>query len=384
MSMRTLHRSRPLARDRGIAVVFFAISVSAILAIGALVLGGSVGYTAVRNAQTAADAAALAGTTTLRDHKQNWVDTPASDVFDEVESVVESNGATLAAGGCELVRASYALTGSDADVIDDCKELESLSPEDFDAAAGVRVTVDDTRSVPFAAFVDSDTITGQAAAAATIQPVVGGRSPFMVCSSPDADGHPAQALLEDGGDPTGYVVNEAAIGKYFVLWGNQIKYGGRDCGNPASDWRGLVEFEATFDLPSPDPVDDTDWWQTESGNKNGNLPRTMAGSKACQLDGEKVDELEVGCRVSVPLCPAGNGDTSDFRLYCVKLGTFEISHKGNVFNDDLSATDYPTPCGTVTTNIICGEFVGAGTATSGQGSAEQPDANSVVLIKLVE
>lgn len=371
-------------RDRGIAVVFFAISVTAILTIGALVLGGSIGYTAVRNAQTAADAAALAGTTTLRDHKQNWVETRASKILDEVESVVESNGATLAPGGCELVRATYALTRSDADVIDECDQLESLAPEDFDAAAGVRVTVDDTRSVPFAAFVDSDTITGRAVAVATIQPVVSGRSPFMVCADPEADGHPAPALLPDEDDPTGFSVNEAAVGKYFVLWGNQIKYGGRDCGNPASDWRGLVEFEATFDLPSPSPVDDTDWWQTESGNKNGNLPRTMAGSKACKLDGEKIDQLEIGCRIAIPLCPAGNGDTSDFRLYCAKLGTFEISHKGSVFNDVVTGTEYATPCGIVTENIICGEFVGVGTATSGQGSAEQPDANSVVLIKLVE
>ena len=66
-----LHRRIRCRRsDRGITVVFFALALTGILAVSALVLGGSVGYEAARNAQTAADAAALAGATRpLQNHK---------------------------------------------------------------------------------------------------------------------------------------------------------------------------------------------------------------------------------------------------------------------------------------------------------------------------
>ncbi len=371
-------------QDRGVTVLFFAISLTAMLTLAAVVLGGSIGYTAVRNAQTAADAAALAGASTLRAHKTDWVTTPASAVLADVTSVVEDNGAVLEPDGCQLVRAEYAVTRAQADVIGPCANLEYLSADDFADVAGVRVAVSDTRSVPFNAFVDQDTITGGAHAAATAQPLVTGRAPFMVCASPDAVGHPAPALLPDADDPTGYRVNAAAIGKHYVLWGNQVKLLGRDCGKPSSDWRGLVKFDATFALPSPDPVSDAEWWQTESGNKDGQLPETIAGGTSCSLHGQGVDDLQVGCRIAIPLCPKSNGSTDDYRLYCVKIGAFEITHVGSTNLTTEPLAEDGSPCGEVSNNIICGRFLGAATAVGGQGIARRPDPNSIVVIKLVE
>lgn len=382
-STRRRHRAR--SDERGLTVVFFAIGVTAMLTMAALVLGGSVGYTAARNAQTAADSAALAGAQLIQSHKADWVTTPADKVAQEVESVVEDNEASLVA--CDLVSNEYAITESEADVIAECDDLGLLEPEDFADVAGVRVSVTDTRDVPFNAFVDQDTITGGASAAATIQGVTSGRAPFMVCGSPAATGHPAPILEPDPNDPTGYSVNEAAIGLPYVLWGNQIKYGGRSCGNPSSDWRGLVKFGETFDVPSSSVSSDADWWQSESGNTGGNLPGTLAGGTSCELEGQKVDALkgQIGCLIAIPLCPQGNASTSDFRLYCVKIGAFEISHVGDVFTESsTSAPEVDTPCGSVTTNIICGRFVGAATAVGGQGVAEQPDPYSVSVIKLVQ
>lgn len=376
--------ARRASGDRGMTVVLFALGLTAMLAVGALVLGGSVGYTAARNAQTAADAAALAGTGLLQDHKQDWVTTPASEIASEVEAVVEANGAALRA--CDLVDADYAITEAESDVIAPCEDLELLEEDAFADVAGIRVSVGDTRDVPFSAFVEQDTITGGAVAAATIQAVTSGKAPFMVCTSPLATGHPAQILVEDAGQPTGYRVNDAAIDKLFVLWGNQIKYGGRSCGNPSSDWRGLVKFGQTYSVPSASIASDVDWWQTESGNTAGNLPGTLAGGTSCELSGQKIDALEsqIGCLMAIPLCPKGNASTSDFRLYCVKIGAFEITHVGTVFNDSTSATAYDTPCGTVTENIICGRFVGAATAVGGQGVAQRPDPYSISVVKLVQ
>lgn len=384
-----MHRRRPSRRqDRGITVIFFAIALSGILAVSALVLGGSVGYEAARNAQTAADAAALAGTSALQNHKQSWDEddgTTAEDVWNEITTTVSDNGAELES--CDLVDAEYALTRAESDVIADCQQLAFLPDADFQRVAGVRVEVTDTRDVALAAFVDQDTITSRGTAAATIQALSRGKSPFMVCTSPDAIGHPAPALVADANAPHGWAINSAAIGKLYVLWGNQIKNLGRDCGNPDSAWRGLVDLPADgYALPSTEATagDDSDWWAGDEGNKVGNLTNGVAGANACTFaDGEDPDDIDVGCFMAVPLCTKGNADASDFRLYCVRMGLFQITHVGEA----TVVTEEPpeeTPCGQVTNNIICGRFVGAAAASGGRGVAEQPDRHGLAVIKLVQ
>lgn len=370
--------ARPLrATDsRGITAVFFAICVTGLLAVAALVLGGSIGYTAVRNAQTAADSAALAGTSTLRDHKQDWVRTPAEEVLEAVRSVVEDNGAELEPGGCELVRAGYALGNDESDVVGDCTRLAVLSEDEFVAVAGVRVTVSDTRDVPFSAFVDQETITGAASASATIQPVREGRAPYMVCST--TDGHPAAVLIENPSDPTGYSINPGAIGldEDFVLHGNAMKVGNRQCGAGSKSWRGFVAFNGSYPLPSPDPVDDTHWWQVKTGNANGHLTSVLAGADACSGDVGSVED----CVLALPLCTKSNGEGGfNLRLHCVKMGAFEIT-----WNQHSTGSSPPCNDGKKATGLVCGRFIGAATVATGQGGAQTPDPHGIALIKLVE
>ena len=407
-------RSRRRGGDRGIAVVFFAISVTAMLAVGALVLGGSVGYSAVRNAQTAADSAAIAGATALQEHKQNWTHTKAADLLTEIRETVESNGAVLAPGGCELISGEYGLDNDEQYVIGPCEGITLLSEDVFRSIAGVRVTVSDTRDVPFDAFVDRDDITGTAVAAATIQPVVEvaeGWSVFMLCTSPSAVGHPAQALEPNPADPTGYSIREEARGKVFVLWGNEIKDqgSGRDCGKNSSDWRGLIRYDLKFPLPStfsaPPLPADANWWRIEEGNAAGTIEFSpnVLGPDACELSGDAIDDLELGCKLAVPLCPFSNqGDelpvehqsdtySADYRLFCPRMGVFEISHIGSTFDESIETDptappieSYETPCGQRQTNIICGRFQGSAVAKTGQGSADSPDQYDYVVVKLVE
>lgn len=383
------------------AVVFFAISVTAMLAVGALVLGGSVGVSTSRNAQTAADSAALAGATALNEHKQNWTETSATDLVNEIRSVVEANGGELEA--CDLLQGSYGVDNAEAAVIPGgCAGLGSVDEATFQSVAGVRVTVRETRDVPFGAFVDDEEITTTAVAAATIQPVIAaeGWSVFMLCTSPDAVGHPAQALIEDPDDPTGYSIRESARGKVYVLWGNEIKEhgSGRDCKNPSSDWRGLIRFDLTFPVPSPSKTDDAEWWQVETGNTTGNidLSPNVLGPDACELNGDDIDALVLGCKLAVPLCPfsneelpLGDGRSSDYRLFCPRMGVFTISHIGPLATDlteeqQEDAIDYETPCGQRKNNIICGILEEGAVARDGQGSAGAPDQFDYVVIKLVE
>lgn len=364
------HRS---TGDRGIAVVFFAISVTAMLAVGALVLGGSIGYTAVRNAQTAADAAAVAGATAIREHKQNWSEQSAGDIVAEITAVVASNGAVLAEDGCQVVNGSYALTRSESDVIADCKDIAGLDDPEFQSMAGVRVTVGDRRDVPFSAFVDRDTITGTAVAAATVQRYQDGlRAPFMLCAM--ADDH-VVPLLEPAPDlDPPYRVNPAAVGEEFALWSNGNGFGDRNCGR--SSWHGLVNPDVEYAVPS-DPSDDSTWWDVDPGSKVGHLPRVLTGNDACTWSAEAINDSDVGCQLALPLCSGTVGNGTKMRLRCDRIATFEITFVGDS-NSAGACID------TQNKKTVCAKMIAGGTALEGRGSTDPVDNNELSIVALVQ
>ena len=342
------------------------------LTVAALVLGSSVGYTAVRNAQNAVDAASLAATATLKDVKQGTA--APGEVLDAATSLLEANGSTMGALECEVVDADYARSRSDDAVLGPCTDGNVLAPE----AAGVRVTAGDTRVVPFSAFVGQDTITASARATATVQPVRTVNAPFLVCSSRAAVGHPALPVIPSATDATGYAVNPDALGLSFVLHGYEMTTAGRDCGNGASNWRGFVPPDQKVLIPPASPDDDIDWLRIDNGNADGTLETHLTGTYTCSGD---VKSFQEGCRIALPLCPKGNAQSGDnFRLYCVKMGTFVITYS-RPSGSTGPAPCHPNPQGNST---ICGTFVGAGTATKGIGSATTFDPNEVVVVKLVE
>lgn len=349
-SIRTAGTPAAAHGERGATLVTFALSIVAICAVIALVLGGSLGYDAERNSQTSSDAAALAATSALR-NVQTSSPTSLSEfdvVYDTAETIAQSNGSNAGeAVGCELIR-------PDRSTIADCG---SGTLAQYISASGVRVGTRDTRDVPFGEVNDLTEISGDTSGAATIQPLAEGQSPFMVCAP--AGGHPEPIL--DASDQ----INPDAIGEHFVLQGNPIKDDGRDCGHPASSFRGWVQFESTFPIPGD--------WAMESGNKNGHIDRQLIAVDACGGDGVDVNDF-TGCIIAVPLCTSGSGGSSDYELYCVTMGSFRISHNGNG----------PSVCSADNQKHICGEFLGAAVATGGQGSSNQAGVHDVVLIKLVE
>lgn len=367
------HRS-----ERGITVILFAIALTGLLAVGALVLGGSIGYTAARNAQTAADAAALAGSTALREHKANWVAADggmsADDVLAEVESIVADNGAELQS--CDLVNASYAVTQDEADVIDACDQLEFLTQEEFKDVAGVRVAVTDQRDVPFAAFVDQDTITASASAAATAQPVGRMQAPFLLCSTFDSALGVQPLVVDNTVTPPEYEVDPEAIGDQYVLWGTAVKDGGRDCGMSASAWRGLAATSFSGSVGG--------WWKTDTGNKTGQLSSRTNGVGDCEFTDDTRNlngtaQGLIGCTVPVPLCVEGRGDNAaGWEMRCEAVVLFEITH---VKGSSTTSSTLCDPGGAQ--NIVCGKLLGAAVASHGRGVADRPDGQ-VVVIKLVQ
>jgi Flp pilus assembly protein TadG len=332
--------------DRGATLVTFALSLVAICSVIALVLGGSIGYSAERNSQTASDAAALAATNRLWQVQTRAIS--ATQVLETARSVAVANGANSSDVTCRLVAANRTH-------IEDC---ESASVAQFRAASGVAVDTRDTRDVPFGEVSGNTEITGATLAIATIQPVTSGRSPFMMCAP--APGHGPVKVLDSAGN-----INESAVGTHYMLQGTEMKNDGRDCGNPASNWRGWVDFDSTFPLPGE--------WAIENGNKNGHIPRQLLNDDACGGSGTDVNNF-VGCTIAVPLCTSGNGKPGNqFRVNCVTWGAFKISHNGSG----------PSVCHSSSPQHICGEFVGGALAREGQGTEDKADPNEVVVIKLV-
>lgn len=361
--------------DRGLVVVFFAFSVTAMLVVAALVLGSSLGYTAVRNAQNAVDAAAMAATGELR--AVQAAETPPADagrrIHDTAVSVAEANGATQGTVTCELVTAGYALTQSDDDVIGPCADgvpsgTQTEGGTEFVTVvpAGARVTASDTRVVPFNAFVDQETVTANAVAAATMQPVRGGwmRAPFLVCATAAANAN--RLLLPD---PTGeppYVVNPAALGEEILVHsqGNEMNKDGRNCGEQS--WYGLADTARDFLVPPPTQAD---WWDVKSGSTIGQVKPALGGPGAC------TSSFEVGCRVPLPLCVGGVGNGTNFTLECVRMATFEITFNGTGAAQ-CGATDNK--------KAICAAMVEGGIGLDGQGTADVAAPWEIVRIRLVQ
>lgn len=353
-------------------LILFAISISSLLTVAALVLGSSLGYAAVRKAQNAVDAASLAATTALRDVRHGTG--TAADVRSAAVTIAEDNGALDGSVRCDVVSAEYALTKLETDVLGSCSDDNVNAAR----ASGVRVTAEVRRMVPLNAFVGADTISGSARAAATVQPVRTVKAPFMVCSAPTATGHPALPLVTSTTDPTGYAVNPDALGKSFVVHGKDMTLAGRDCGNGSANWRGFIPPDQTALIPPPSSTDDSGWLRIDDGNADGTLDSHLGGSYAC---GGDITSFQEGCRISLPLCPRGNGKTgTNFRLYCVKMGAFVVTYSRP------SGSTGPVPCHPAPqgNSTICATFVGAGTATEGMGSATTFDPNEVVVVKLVE
>lgn len=381
---------RVKGRDRGATLITFAISLVAICAVIALVIGASIGYSTERNSQTASDAAALAGASKLRAYQLG--DATFASIDQSVSDVAEANDADADDVVCEVVRPGYASSPTSANVLGACTDPAAV---DHAEAAGVRVLTGETRDVPFGEVSRMEDVRGATLAAATVQPLMTGASPFMLCSSQSPVGHPLKVLEDTPGSDGVYDIRDEALYKeatdapYFVLWGNDMKAGNRQCNDDGADedidpgddeaWRGLVQSGNRYETPG--------YWDTKSGNTTGALGRMLQSSDSCDLaDNPQIADLDEWCEIIVPLCITDNGESgTNKELYCVAFGRFEIGYFGPT--SALGDARGDAPCQNETDDgnaVICGRLLGAGTATTGTGREDVASVNDVVVIKLVE
>jgi hypothetical protein len=206
-------------------------------------------------------------------------------------------------------------------------------------------------------------------AAATIQPVTGANSPFLVCgNSFNRDGENPPLLLPPIGTPanadpktvtwsfnTGQQApaTPTAIGvTYDIHSGNQNVLA--HCGS-GSSFKGLNNC-------NPDSTTDCfalpGWIDGGNGTRTG--PTRVATQNACLATADPDN-----CVLLVPICVDGTGNGNSESLYCVAIGAFLIHSSNGVIKHT-------------------GTFQGGVLATGGQTGTGDPTAGSVNIIKLFQ
>lgn len=308
---------RRCSDERGVTMVFLAISALALIAVAGLALDGGRAYGERREMQNAADTAAMAGTRQL-DQFLTGKTADASTIATAAKDTAETNGADRAAVTCQLV-------GFDRSIIESCPTTTTMDPDTKKVAAGVLVTTAATKATFFMKVVGTNSFTANGHAIAQIgRPGGTYLSPFLVCAT--APGHIPPILVPKATSPTGFVVNDGteagygpppgAIGVTYDIFGLDIKSGGKDCGNDSQSYRGNVCLANNCGGPYPLPGD----WNAATGQANGPTLRLTNSGNYCTAD------YTVGCVLVLPLCPRGNGQTgAGFAMYCVELGLFQVA-----------------------------------------------------------
>jgi Flp pilus assembly protein TadG len=329
--------------DHGVTLVLLVLSLAAVLALAGLAIDGGRLFASRRQMQNAADASAMAGARALDRFKTKQT-TDASAVYNAALQQATNDGASSTIT-CRL------LNFNRTQDLGACPTAANATIAK--AAWTVRVSVNVTESTIFMQALGMSNFSSNASAAAVVGKPAAGNGPFLICAN--ADGFvPPIVTNPSGANPPDWVINPDAIGHNYVVYGNSIKDGGRDCGDPDASFRGLADdTNGPFQIPG--------WWDTKTGNKTGPTQSLIGSGNVCSGD---FGNFPTGCVVVLPLCTKGNdANGAGFQMYCVDLGLFQITVNNN---HDIEAT-----------------FLGRAVLNAG-GVVGPPDANGARIVVLAE
>jgi Flp pilus assembly protein TadG len=313
MRVRSTHRD-----ERGATIVLAALAMVALLGLTGLVIDGGRAYSDHRQAQNAADAAALAGAGALNTYWTNPLKT-AGDIWSAVLSKTQGN-ATNNTPSCHYVDSTGAIINS---AIQCSAYVGRTVPLN---ATGVEVHASDTQNSAFVQVLGIKTFSAGGTAQARVRAVNIGKSPILLCAVSGADPRSVNGQGIDENDPLlppiflpgTDTINPLAIynattnSPIYQLKGVEVK---KKCGTSAN-FKGRVEGDGDVSYPIPGP------WPGDNGNSAGPFRTKLAGD----CNGETV-----GCKVLIPLCygvaPAGQPpvDPDDDELWCPAMGIFVIT-----------------------------------------------------------
>jgi Tfp pilus assembly protein PilX len=337
------HTMRLRRDERGVTLIFLSLVLVGLLAIAGIVVDGGLAMADRRQAQNAADAAALAGTRALNEYRFNGgsklgmlsaVQAKASEhnVDDELT--------------CELIDVAQNTLGPCPD--------DATDPVPA-AAFGVRAWLAHDSETSLMRVVGINSFTARGKAAATLQRALEGTAPFWMCAtSTNLAGPPL--LVADASLSPPWDINDAAIGGQYQMYGNDTRL--TDCDNVSSSVRGLVDMSAG-------PYSLAGVWDGLPGNHTGPIVAGINGGSLCTSGAGAVDNgAPDPCILVIPLCTeAVGGGGANQQFLCQRLGTFRVQVAQN--------------------HEMEGIFLGAGTFVEGPGGGE-PQAGEARTIKLVE
>jgi hypothetical protein len=317
--------SRLGAREPGQMLVLFGLVCVGLVALVALVLDGGNVYVQRRTAQTAADAAALAGAHALEQAPSTAGTIAISSIGQGICDFAQEN----AFGTQPQVQDAYFVkvdgvsrTTHGSDIVTapgQCPAPGSSSgypsvqvPSD---AAGVHVDV----NIPFHTFLAGMlrvySLNAQVPATAMVANVGsfdGGSAPFIVCGDQTTlrSGGTQSILLESGGVPvTPYQLDPNAIGQEFEIHGPQIS----QCG-AGSSFKGLADTSGNSGITTL-PAD----FQWEHGTHAGPTRTLVNGTNGC------VPPNNNNC---IMVLPIASGTGSGGTLHAVLWAAFLVSDHG--------------------------------------------------------
>ena len=249
-----------------------------------LVVDGGRGFAERRQMQNAADAAALAGARAL----DRMVVGGEAAVWTAVVASAVSNGAYAVA---RSVRAHRRSAGCQTTTCPTTNTLQAVTIKAQSTA--VRVTVASVSPTSFMKVVGRNSFTARASAAAQIQGLRSGNSPFVLCATGDTDprslgdGQAVPIILPDN------KMNPAAIfangGPIYELQ-DPTTIG---CGQ-GNAFKGLSENAATS-YPTPG------LWDLLNGDHGINVAKSVIGGNSACTNG-----IVDGCVIAIPLCHAAD------------------------------------------------------------------------------
>lgn len=298
MSVR-LHRRHD---EEGVTIVVVALLLAGLLMIVGLAVDGGRAYTSRRQAQNAADSAALAGTEALFSYQYTRSQNNAANgtiVNAAVVKKLDENGVTTGQT-CFYVTATGASTGTAC----------TATPPDVAAGVVVGGTIVDRTA--FAQVGGFGSVTASAQSTATLQPLAGTSTPFIICGESNGD-WPILNPPVGNALPTINVPNALAAGVKPV---QAAKVG--TCG-AGSSFKGKA-------APSDDTVVVGEYAEGDNGNGNDpDIRDQVAGLVPCPVDGPYT-----GCDMLVPIADDGygNGNGKIF-LHIAAWGVFHITGDGH-------------------------------------------------------
>lgn len=322
-------RDRRLRGDDGIAVVFVAIAMIALLSVAAVAVDAGTAYGQRRQMQNASDAAAMAGTRVI----ERWLyadDTSFTkqDIRTAVLDVLEEYGAE--GGRCWLVINDARQTAVSGDFCTNPGALSAINPltDRFNGVnangqplvnlrvAGVRVEAKDERATSLAWVMGADEVTARADATAVVQPFAyEGDTPFIVCGADGVFGNPigeGYDILDASGEikPAAIGTRDAS-GRIYDIQGAQVPA----CNGNSSAFKGKGGHVGEF----------PGWVAIVPGN--GQVPDAV---RAKVLDQYLTpcpgnwQQSWSNCVTLIPLAVASRGTGGNTELYVMKWTAWKI------------------------------------------------------------